>query len=529
MQLHSTCEHLVILLNDASNHIRFMSKYEKLVRWGINMMVKKDLVTSEGERPVKRKYSVPQCGSCAKTLHRPFVCLECMYLGCWKEGHIADHLEETGHDFALDVNSGATFCTACEDLIYHEELDKRRTSILFEVEIRNTAFQSSGARRALYNSWVPSNVEKLKLQRSTRLSCQGRKGFLNLGASCYLSVILQVLVHTPLLRRYYLSDKHPHQLCEKDICMECEIDKLLTEIYSSESPWITPTSFLYTLWRHAIASTSQTNSPSAPQSSDTGIAGYAQHDAHEVFITILNAIHLTSTGDLPPFKCRCIIHTVFGAELQSDVQCGNCGSVRSVVDPLLDLNLELESKPSDGDHSMDTLHECLRRYTRLEKLGENEQPSCQECDKQSENATRRLSLRKLPPVLSFQFKRFKQNGNSSTVQKVEHPVRFPATLDMSPFTTHAVGMKDEGSRRAKMGPLSMYEYELFAVVNHEGQMDTGHYTNYARYHDEWYRYDDEKVINATLAEVLRSKPYLCLYVKKYLDYSTAGIAVPPTA
>jgi Ubiquitin carboxyl-terminal hydrolase len=30
----------------------------------------------------------------------------------------------------------------------------------------------------------------------------------------------------------------------------------------------------------------------------------------------------------------------------------------------------------------------------------------------------------------------------------------------------------------------MYEYDLFAVINHEGQMNNGHYTNYARYCDE---------------------------------------------
>ena len=40
------------------------------------------------------------------------------------------------------------------------------------------------------------------------------------------------------------------------------------------------------------------------------------------------------------------------------------------------------------------------------------------------------------------------------------------------------------SRGVKTGPVSMYEYELFAVVNHEGQMDTGHYTDFARYQDE---------------------------------------------
>ena len=30
----------------------------------------------------------------------------------------------------------------------------------------------------------------------------------------------------------------------------------------------------------------------------------------------------------------------------------------------------------------------------------------------------------------------------------------------------------------------MYEYDLFAVINHEGQIDNGHYTNYARFQDE---------------------------------------------
>lgn len=34
----------------------------------------------------------------------------------------------------------------------------------------------------------------------------------------------------------------------------------------------------------------------------------------------------------------------------------------------------------------------------------------------------------------------------------------------------------------------MYEYDLFAVINHEGQINNGHYTNYARFQDEvcWY-------------------------------------------
>jgi Ubiquitin carboxyl-terminal hydrolase len=34
------------------------------------------------------------------------------------------------------------------------------------------------------------------------------------------------------------------------------------------------------------------------------------------------------------------------------------------------------------------------------------------------------------------------------------------------------------------GPEALYEYELFAVICHEGQIDNGHYTNFARFQDE---------------------------------------------
>lgn len=30
----------------------------------------------------------------------------------------------------------------------------------------------------------------------------------------------------------------------------------------------------------------------------------------------------------------------------------------------------------------------------------------------------------------------------------------------------------------------VYQYDLFSVVNHDGQLNTGHYTNFARSHDE---------------------------------------------
>jgi len=64
----------------------------------------------------------------------------------------------------------------------------------------------------------------------------------------------------------------------------------------------------------------------------------------------------------------------------------------------------------------------------------------------------------------------------------------------------------------------MYEYDLFAVINHKGQIDNGHYTNYARFQDEWYHFDDDKVTNSNLDACLNSPAYMCFYVKRHLDY-----------
>ncbi|KAI6127653.1 hypothetical protein EDD16DRAFT_1552198 [Pisolithus croceorrhizus] len=42
----------------------------------------------------------------------------------------------------------------------------------------------------------------------------------------------------------------------------------------------------------------------------------------------------------------------------------------------------------------------------------------------------------------------------------------------------------------KPWPDAMYEYHLFAVINHEGHIENGRYTNFARFQDNSLRYND---------------------------------------
>lgn len=52
-------------------------------------------------------------------------------------------------------------------------------------------------------------------------------------------------------------------------------------------------------------------------------------------------------------------------------------------------------------------------------------------------------------------------------------------------------------------------YSLFAVVNHVGSLDAGHYTAFVRQHrDQWYKCDDHMITRATIQDVLQSEGWV---------------------
>lgn len=487
------CPHIASAVEDTS----LMDKYSTVVKWQTH----RTQITRHVSK--RRKITIPDCGTCNTVLARPFACLHCSYNGCWPSGHIQEHLKSAGHSFCVDARTGSVYCSSCNDMVFSQKLDSIRLSAVLSAEEQQTRFQVSKRHREPFKPWVPKAEDIAALEGTEPVVCQGRRGLLNLGQTCFLNVILQSFIHNPLLRNYFLSDKHNSSQCSTEDCACCEMDKLFTETYSNETAPYGPVSFLVTTWRKSAE-----------------LAGYAQQDAHEFFISALNQIHSSSRGSTN-VSCNCIIHSTFSGQLQSDVVCERCGNVTSTVDPMLDISLELKGKggePASGDN---TLVACLRRFTHPEKLGPKEY-SCSRCSKNSHEATKRLTIRKLPPVLSFQFKRFEQKStDKGLARKLDSLIRFPTTLNMAPYTTFYMKeaeKENNGELPSHPGPDAMYEYDLFAVINHKGELNNGHYTNFARYQDEWYRFDDDKVTHSALEECLKSSAYMCFYVKRHLDY-----------
>ncbi|KAL1949431.1 hypothetical protein VTO73DRAFT_8312 [Trametes versicolor] len=497
------CPHLAAVFGDDGERGALLNRYKTVVSWNTH---RNHNIAYSAKR---RKITPPDCGLCGLSLSRPYACLHCSSAACWSGGHIKQHLQDTGHDFCADVKTGYVFCIECDDFVYDGTFNRLFRATSIAAEEKATAFEVSKRLREPFTPWEPNGQEQAALEGAIATPCQGRRGLLNLGQTCFMNVILQSFIANPLLRNYYLGDKHNSRLCKLKDCTSCEIDKLLAEVYSENNAPYGPIELLAKTWR------------TSPE-----MSGYAQQDAHEFFITALNHIHATSRGSTS-LQCICIIHSTFAGLLQSDVKCERCGNVAEKTDPMLDISLELKGETSGEDL---TLASCLRRYTHPEKLGPNNY-SCEKCGKAS-HASKRLSIRKLPPVLSFQFKRFEHKSvDRSAARKIEARVRFPSSLNMAPYTTLVMHkqelLKDGGAASASpaslipdrsLGPETLYEYDLFAVVCHEGQIDNGHYTCYARSHDEWYRYDDDKVSHSTLGACLNSQAYMCFYVKRHLDY-----------
>jgi ubiquitin carboxyl-terminal hydrolase 22/27/51 len=126
---------------------------------------------------------------------------------------------------------------------------------------------------------------------------------------------------------------------------------------------------------------------------------------------ILNTLHLANGGstDSDSEDCKCVVHQTFYGKLSSTVTCDSCRNVTTAQDPYMDLSLDIKNQSKKrkahvdkGDETPLDLRDCLERFTAREKLGSADY-TCRNCDS-PQNATKQLSIKRLPPVLAVHLK-----------------------------------------------------------------------------------------------------------------------------
>ncbi|XP_064151763.1 ubiquitin carboxyl-terminal hydrolase 31 isoform X2 [Loxodonta africana] len=169
-----------------------------------------------------------------------------------------------------------------------------------------------------------------------------------------------------------------------------------------------------------------------------------------------------------------------------------------------------------------TLSQCFQLYTKEERLAPDDAWRCPHC-KQLQQGSITLSLWTLPDVLIIHLKRFRQEGDRR--MKLQNMVKFPLTgLDMTP---HVVKRSQSSwSLPSHWSPWRRpyglgrdpedYIYDLYAVCNHHGTMQGGHYTAYCKNSVDglWYCFDDSDVQQLAEDEVCTQSAYILFYQRR---------------
>ena len=141
-----------------------------------------------------------------------------------------------------------------------------------------------------------------------------------------------------------------------------------------------------------------------------------------------------------------------------------------------------------------TLNECIKQHMEDELLTDKR---CGKC--MTTEAYRSTMLKRMPEILSIQFKRFSSDGKWQ--HKKYTNVDFPMNMNM--------GMYSESKADCK--------YELYSVINHYGSLMSGHYTALCRDETEthsWTGHDDHRTSTGIKEHDLEKKDAYILFYRK---------------
>ena len=164
------------------------------------------------------------------------------------------------------------------------------------------------------------------------------------------------------------------------------------------------------------------------------------------------------------------------------------------------------------------IYNCFEQFSNWETLDENNVWYCPTC-KDSVQASKRMEILRYPPILILHLKRFKIKEDKMTCRAggrlsalIEFPLR---NLDLTKY-----------AQKGSVPPI----YDLYAVSNHYGSTEYGHYTAFGLNREEWYKFDDSSVYKVDESQVCSTAAYVLFYKRKDIgndiDYANLKQVIP---
>lgn len=228
-----------------------------------------------------------------------------------------------------------------------------------------------------------------------------------------------------------------------------------------------------------------------------------------------------------------VIVDYFQGQYLSQLKCLVCGLTSTTYNTFSVLSLPIPTSPERSSGNF-LLSQCLDKFTETELLDDGNKWHCPRC-KAFTRLTKKISITRLPSAIIIHFKRF---GYESTgkFKKLDTFIKYPVDdiLDLTPYWPQ-VGTyaKDDQSDRISVekeqellatmpvrNQKPPFRYRLYSVVNHFGNLTTGHYTSYVRKEvdgvnkSRWCYFDDAKVTYGCDKSVVLNKNAYCLFYQR---------------
>ncbi|XP_041066909.1 probable ubiquitin carboxyl-terminal hydrolase FAF-X isoform X1 [Carcharodon carcharias] len=222
-----------------------------------------------------------------------------------------------------------------------------------------------------------------------------------------------------------------------------------------------------------------------------------QHDALEFFNSLVDSLDEA----LKALGHATMLSKVLGGSFADQKICQGCPHRYECEESFTTLNVDIRNHQN--------LLDSLEQYVKGDLLEGANAYHCEKCNKKVDTV-KRLLIKKLPPVLAIQLKRFDYDWERECAIKFNDYFEFPRELDMEPYTVAGVA-KLEGDDINPENQLIQNDqpdneqpgstkYRLVGVLVHSGQASGGHYYSYIIQRNggdgeknKWYKFDDGDV------------------------------------
>lgn len=336
------------------------------------------------------------------------------------------------------------------------------------------------------------------------------KGIHNLGNTCFINACMQILLQTKELNECILQKWE-----------NINSNSLETKIYEEWKLWkenvenpsisiISPNNFIQTI--HQIAQ----------MKNQVLFTGFAQNDMPEFLLFIIDNLHiglkreiqysihgiLQNPVDKIALQCYKMIKNRYENDYSplidlfygifisniSSLEKNHLSSVSETYS-ILDLPIPI------SENGKISIYDCLEQYISPELI-ENENAWFNENTNQKQNVFKQITFWNFPKILIFTFKRFCSITSREGIRLIKKNDFIDFPLDGLDLSKYICGYH-----------ASKYNYELYGICNHMGNVIGGHYTAFVKTEEKlWFHCNDtiiEKIENPQ--QMITSMAYALFY------------------